>query len=69
MAPMIFGKPVLRLDTVVFENFPTHKERMGRVAHLYDFEGQTRVVVNFEDGSQCVFFDFELNVPPARSAS
>ncbi len=35
-------------------------KRVGRVIKVYDFEGEARIVVRFEDGSESVFFAFEL---------
>ena len=35
-------------------------KRVGRVVQVYDFDGETRVVVLFEDGSESPFFAFEL---------
>jgi len=35
-------------------------KRVGIVVEVYQFEGQTRCVVRFEDGSEYVFFAFEL---------
>jgi len=44
------------------------KRRVGIVLDTYDFQGQTRCVVQFEDGHEKVFFDFEL-VPAAEADS
>jgi hypothetical protein len=68
MAPMIFHKPGLRLGILVFERLPIYEQRMGRVARMYDLDGEMRVVVKFEDGSEFVFFDFELIVAEAQAA-
>ncbi len=38
----------------------TMPKRVGMVVEVYQFEGQTRCVVRFEDGSESVFFAFEL---------
>ena len=38
----------------------TMSKRVGMVVEVYDFEGQTRCVVRFDDGSESVFFAFEL---------
>jgi len=38
----------------------TMSKRVGMVVEVYQFEGQTRCVVRFEDGSESVFFAFEL---------
>ena len=35
-------------------------KRVGRVVQVYDFDGETRFVVLFEDGSESPFFAFEL---------
>jgi len=35
-------------------------KRLGRVVQVYEFEGETRFVVLFEDGSESPFFAFEL---------
>ena len=35
-------------------------KRVGRVVQIYDFDGETRFVVLFEDGSVSPFFAFEL---------
>ncbi|HYR85625.1 MAG TPA: hypothetical protein VE422_16165 [Terriglobia bacterium] len=46
----------------------TDKRRVGIVLSTYAFQGQTRCVVRFEDGSERVFFDFEL-VPAGEADS
>jgi len=35
-------------------------KRVGIVVQIYEFDGETRFVVRFEDGSESVFFAFEL---------
>ena len=35
-------------------------KRVGTVVKVYDFNGERRVVVGVEDGSEPAFFDFEL---------
>ena len=35
-------------------------KRVGTVVKVYDFNGERRVVVRVEDGSEPAFFDFEL---------
>jgi len=35
-------------------------KRVGTVVKIYDFNGERRVVVRFDDSSESVFFAFEL---------
>ena len=35
-------------------------KRVSIVVQIYEFDGETRFVVRFEDGSESVFFAFEL---------
>ena len=51
--------PELNVGDLVSEKAATPK-RVGRVVQVYDFSGERRIVVRFEDGSEAVFFAFEL---------
>ncbi len=51
--------PELNVGDLVSEKAATTK-RVGRVVQVYDFSGERRIVVRFEDGSEAVFFAFEL---------
>ena len=41
-------------------------KRVGRVVQVYDFDGETRFVVLFEDGSESPFFASELAAEESR---
>jgi hypothetical protein len=36
------------------------EKRLGIIEMTYEFEGDHRCVVRFEDGTDCVVFEFEL---------
>lgn len=49
-----------KIGDFVCEKTPGENKGAGTIVSIYDFEGDSRVVVQFEDGSEAVFFDFEL---------
>ena len=45
---------------LVSEKVPSKTKRVGKILRVYDYNGERRLVVQFEDGSESVFFEFEV---------
>ena len=54
-------KPSLNAGDLVSEKAAIGEKRIGSVVRVYEFSGKVRYVVQFDDGSERVFFDFELD--------
>jgi hypothetical protein len=53
-------KPRFEVGDEVYEKLPRGVAKAGSILAIYQFSGDYRCVVAFEDGSESVFFDFEL---------
>jgi hypothetical protein len=51
----------LNVGDLVSERAAVGRKRMGSIVQIYTLSGQYRYVVEFDDGSESVYFDFELN--------
>jgi hypothetical protein len=60
--------PLFNLDERVCDLTPSGSGRVGTVIDIYEFDGVHRYVVTFEDGTDKVFFGFELFKPKGVGA-
>jgi hypothetical protein len=53
--------PHFIVGDLVSEKAAVGRKRIGSIVQIYSLGGQFRYVVQFDDGSESVYFDFELD--------
>jgi hypothetical protein len=56
----LWTEPRFAIDSFVYTWGSDRKQKKAAVVNTYDFESNWRYVVKFEDGTDGVFFEFEL---------
>jgi hypothetical protein len=56
----LWTEPRFAIDSFVYTMGSDRIQKKAAVVNTYDFENNWRYVVKFEDGSDGVFFEFEL---------
>jgi hypothetical protein len=57
---LVEGMNRFKVGDRVAETEPAREVRLGTVLKIYEFDGESRLVVQFDDSSESVFFGFEL---------
>ena len=59
-------EPRFSCGDLVSEKFAIGRKRIGSIVQVYTLGGQFRFVVEWDDGLESVYFDFELDAESPR---